>query len=106
MIQHVAPLVDLTTLDQSRLSRMRLDRRRERLRAIQDVQPCRAEIEPSFGQISQQLAHYRGVLGASLPETQDSFAPVLADAQPCHHLLTLKRRRIGQQPADPLLSSA
>src|ERR671927_1919810 len=101
MIQHVPPLVDLATLDDCRLASVLLHRSRERLSAIQNVEPRWREIEPALQQIAQQLSDYRRVFRRSLPDAQDRFPPVFTDAQRCYHLLSRERRRIDQQSAQP-----
>jgi hypothetical protein len=53
VVHHVAPLVPLTTLDESRLTGMTAHRRRQRLASLQHVQPRHAEVQPARRQIPQ-----------------------------------------------------
>ena len=81
VIEHVAPLMDLAALDAGGLARMTTHRRSQRLTAIQHIQAGHAEVQAASGQITEQLANHRGVLGCSLAQPQHRFAPVPADPQ-------------------------
>ena len=99
MIEHIAPLMNLTALDRCRLASVFEYRCTERLAAIQKIQSWLSEIQPAIGQVALQLAHHRCILGGALPDTQDRFAPILADSQCGYHLLAGERRRVNQQGA-------
>jgi hypothetical protein len=96
MIQHIPPLVNLAALDRRRLASVLLHCRRQRLAAIQNVEPRLGKIEPTLQQIAQQLTHHRRVFRCSLPDAQDRFPPVFTDSQRGNHLLSFEGRRIDQ----------
>src|ERR1035438_10136569 len=80
-MQHVPPLVDLTSLDGRRFTGVLFHRSGQRLAAIQNVEPRRDEVKPAFHQVPKQLTHHRRVLCRSLTDAQDRFAPVFTDTQ-------------------------
>jgi hypothetical protein len=62
LVQNIPSFMDLATLHHGSFPRMSLHRRRQSLRAIQDVQPRSGKIQPAARQVLQQLAHDRGRL--------------------------------------------
>ena len=81
MLEHVAPLVDLTTLHQGGAPERLGDRGMQRLPAVEDDQQTAFGAEPAALQVGQQALTHGRVFGRALPEAQGVFCPRGIDAK-------------------------
>jgi hypothetical protein len=99
VIDDVALLVNLTTLDEGRLARVLPHGGSERFAAIQNVQPRRREVQSALYQFTQQSARHRRVFGRALADAQYGFGPIAANPKGCNHLPVLERCAVDQHRA-------
>jgi hypothetical protein len=71
MIDHVADLMDLATLDQPAFAGHFAHGRGESLTAIQNVQTRHVEIHPAAPDVLQQVPDYGEVLGGALVQAEN-----------------------------------
>ena len=91
--------MNLAALNEGGFSGVALHRRMQRLAAIENVEPRRAEIQTALHQIAQQRTDQRGIFGRAFTQPQHGFCAVAADAQGHDHLPVLERSPIDQHCA-------
>src|ERR1019366_9344045 len=101
MIDDVAFLVNLTTLQEGRFARVLAHGGSERYTAIQNVQSWRGEVQSTLYQLAQQRAHDRRVFRRALANAQYGFRSIAANPKGCDHLPVFEGSTVDQHRAQP-----